>query len=227
LIDLCLLIVIAAIWNTHSRAGLVSFLIAALFFIGLKLLLIKGRKFNLKTVSLLLLFGISFLIVIADDVTAIINSLGQNSEDSIEYVGEAAKGRVLANKQIIDHYSQYWLTGVGPGAYEVFFVNHRSVEQVAFFDHAHNDYFEFLIEYGIFSLVLFALLSIIVYRMVQNSFPSKSYLTKLLGFAAISAIIYMLTHGTMDFNARIPANVVTLIVVISLVYARFLMKKAN
>lgn len=224
-VDVSLLIIIAAIWGTHSRAGLVSFLLATLFFVGFKLVLMKGRTINIKTIGFLSIAGLMFLIVIADDVTQILNQLGQNSDDKLGYISKTAEGRMLANHQILEFYPRYWFTGVGPGAYEVFFVNHRVLEQDAFFDHAHNDYLEFLIEYGVLSGLILVFLISVIYRIIKCSFYSKSNLTVLLGFAACSSIIYMLLHGTMDFNARIPANVVTLIVVISLTYARLLKQK--
>ena len=40
-------------------------------------------------------------------------------------------------------------------------------------------------------------------------------------------MIYMLLHGNMDFNARIPANVVTIIVAISVIYGRIVISSVN
>lgn len=169
--------------------------------------------------------GIVFLVLVADDINYLMKILGQDSEDSVEFVVDSAKGRMLAVNQFFDNIGKYWFSGVGPGAYQVFFVNHRTVEQVAYFDHAHNDYIEFVTEYGLFSLILLAIVAVFLYRIFMFIFRSESRFYRIVGICCISSIIYMLSHGTMDFNGRIPANVFAIIVVISTIYGRIVMSK--
>jgi len=172
-------------------------------------------------------FVIILLIAVADDVNYFMDSLGQNTENSADHVMQSAQGRLLAVEQAIEHFPKYWFSGVGPGAYQVFFVNHRSVEQLYYFDHAHNDYVEFIVEYGLFSLLLLSMLLVFLYRIFVFIFKTKSRFYNSLGICVISCMIYMLLHGNMDFNARIPANVVTIIVVISMIYGRIVMSGVN
>jgi len=227
ILDLSLFLILAGIWNTHSRAGLASFLLA-LFFLSMFVFFSKKNKsVSYKKILSVFALGIVLLIFVADDVNYLMNSLGQNADDSIEHVMGTAQGRLLAFNQVVDNYPSYWFSGVGPGAYQVFFVNHRVLEQTAFFDHAHNDYIEFIIEYGLMSLMLLTLLLVFLYKIFMFIFKTHSKFYKYLGICVISSMIYMLLHGNMDFNARIPANVVTIIVAISAVYGRIVMSGVN
>lgn len=227
LLDFSLFLMLAGIWNTHSRAGLASFLLALLFLSMFLFLSKKIKTINYKVIMSIFAVIIVLLIVVADDVNFLMNSLGQNSTDSVGHILSSAQGRLLAFNQVIDNYHLYWFSGVGPGAYQVFFVNHRLLEQTSYFDHAHNDYIEFLIEYGIFSIILLVLLLVFLYRIFIFIFKTNSSFYKYLGICIISCMIYMLLHGNMDFNARIPANVVTIIVVISIIYGRIVMSGIN
>jgi O-antigen ligase len=226
-LDFGLFLIVAGIWNTHSRAGLASFLLSLLFLFLFVFFSKKIKSINYKAIISTCVLGIVLLIVVADDVNYLMESLGQKSEDSIEHVLSSAEGRMLAFNQVTDNYSKYWFSGVGPGAYPVFFVNHRLMEQTAFFDHAHNDYIEFAIEYGMFSLILVLFLLIFLFRIFTFIFKTNSSFYKIVGICVISCMIYLLLHGNMDFNARIPANVVTIIVAISVIYGRIVISSVN
>ena len=219
-LDFALFLIVVGIWNTHSRAGLASLVLALVFNYSLWLHLLKNKKSGIKQLFVVSIVLLIVLVSVSDDVNFYMQSLGQNSEDSGAYLMDSAEGRLLAVDQAFTHMPKYWFSGVGPGAYQVFFVNHRMLEQTAYFDHAHNDYIEFIVELGVFSLILGALVAVFFYRLFVFAIRAKSEFYKLLTISIISAIVYMLLHGTFDFNARIPANVVAIIVAISLVYGK-------
>lgn len=226
LLDVGLFLILAGIWNSHSRAGISSFMLALIFLTIFKIFSQKIKTINYKVILSVFLLGIVLLIAVADDVNYIVNSLG-DEQDGLSKVEGSAEGRILAINQAVDNYPKYWFSGVGPGAYQVFFVNHRMVEQTAYFDHAHNDYVEFVIEYGVFSLVLLAMLLVFLYRIFMFIFKTRSSFYNIFGICVISAMIYLLLHGTMDFNARIPANIMTIILSISAIYGRIVMSDMN
>jgi O-antigen ligase len=227
LLDFCLFLIVAGIWNTHSRAGLASFLLALLFLSLFVFFSKKIKTINYKAIIASCILAIVLLIIVAEDVNYLMASLGQGSEDSVEHVLSSAQGRMLAFNQVVENFPDYWFSGVGPGAYQVFFVNHRMLEQTAYFDHAHNDYIEFAIEYGLFSLILVLFLLVFLYRIFIFIFNTKSTFYKFLGICVICCMIYLLLHGNMDFNARIPANIVTIIVAISIIYGRIVTSSMN
>lgn len=226
LLDVGLFLILAGIWNSHSRAGVSSFLLALLFLFLFKFFSQKIKAINYKVIVSVFVLAIVLLIAVADDVNYIMNTLG-DSDNSLSKVEQSAEGRLLAFNQAVDNYPQFWFSGVGPGAYQVFFVNHRMIEQTAYFDHAHNDYVEFVVEYGLFSLVLLAMLLLFLYRIFLFIFKTRSSFYNILGISVISAMIYLLLHGTMDFNARIPANIMTIILAISVIYGRIVMSNMN
>lgn len=227
MLDFVLFLILAGIWNTHSRAGLSSFILAILFFLAFMFFNKKIKVINYKMILIGFSMVIALLVIVADDVNYFMESLGAKSIDSMGYVISSAEGRVMAVNQVAEHYSSYLLTGVGPGAYEVFFVNYRELGQVSFFDHAHNDYIEFLIEYGVLSIVLLVIVLLFLYKIFIFNFKTKSSFYRVLGIGVISCVIYMLLHGTMDFNARIPANIVTIILAISVIYGKIVMSSVN
>lgn len=222
LLDFSLFLIVAGVWSTHSRAGLASFLLSLAFLSILIFYFVKNNSVSIKKIAFAISIGALLLVILADDVGYLLKILGQNSDDSFEYVMNTAEGRLLAFNQVVANYSSFWFSGVGPGAYQVFFVNHRLVDQSAYFDHAHNDYIEFLIEYGLFSLIMLVLLVVFLYKIFIFVKKSSSRLHQYLGICVVSSIIYMLFHGSMDFNARIPANVFTIILAISMVYGRII-----
>jgi O-antigen ligase len=226
-LDFGLFLIVAGIWNTHSRAGLASFILTLLFLLLFVFFSKNIKSINYKAIISSCVLGIVLLIVVADDVNYLMESLGQKSEDSVEHILSSAEGRMLAVNQVTENYSKYMFSGVGPGAYPVFFVNHRLLEQTAFFDHAHNDYIEFAIEYGLFSIILVLFLLVFLFRIFTYIFKTNSSFYKIVGICVISCMIYMLLHGNMDFNARIPANVVTIIVAISVIYGRIVISSVN
>ncbi len=219
-LDFVMFLIVVGIWNTHSRAGLASFALALVFFYSLWLYFLKNKKTGVKKLFTISLFFLVVLVLVSDDVNYYMQSLGQNSEDRGAYLMDSAEGRWLAVDQAFTHMPKYWFSGVGPGAYQVFFVNHRILEQTAYFDHAHNDYIEFIVEFGVLSLILGTLVAVFFYRLFVFSLRTKSGFYRFITISIISSIVYMLLHGIFDFNARIPANVVTIIVAISLVYGK-------
>jgi O-antigen ligase len=227
LLDFCLFLMLMGIWNTHSRAGLVAFLLAMVFLVIINVIIKKHKNINIKTLMIGFILVILGLVLVADDINYLFNTLGLHTNDSLNFIANSAQDRLLAFNQAIENYHKYWFTGVGPGAYQVFFVNHRILDQTAYFDHAHNDYIEFIIEYGLFSVILLMLLILILFRIVKFIYKTHSHFYKIIGISVISCLLYLLIHGNIDFNARIPANVVTIIVAISVIYGKIIMLDVN
>lgn len=219
LIDFTLIVIAAGIWNTHSRSGVFSFLIGFLFFVTIMVILNNRCNFK-KIVLMLVVAGVLMLPLLWPDLLVLQKSLGLGM-DSQEIVFDQ---RYNAYLQVFENFSKFWFTGVGPGAYSVFFVNQRTAEHIYFFDHVHNDYLEFLIEFGLFSIIILLMLFWVIRRLIVNV-RTKSHLQKTLMLAAMSSVIYMLLHGLLDFNFRIPANVVVLVVVLALALKRQKRKK--
>ncbi len=217
-LDVALLLLVAALATTHSRAGVASALGAVVVFfwcVGRKP---KARAQVSADTSSLLAAGtrrkgqgwvlLLTLILVGVFAGSELVHTGQRlapGQDSL--AGE----RWLAIQQGVRHVGEYFPWGVGGGAYQHFFVLHREAGQTHFFDHAHNDYLEFVIENGLGALILLALLWRVMrqaWRVCGTRAAVDSDL-RLGASLAFATLIYFLLHGLLDFNARIPANALT------------------
>jgi len=109
------------------------------------------------------------------------------------------------------------LVGSGGGTYINSFLQFRDFDIRKLYDHAHNDYLEFLAEYGLigtfflFLLVLYSLFSALVaMRKRQSSFMQG------VAFACAMGILSLLIHSLSDFNLQIPANASLFVVLLAL-----------
>ncbi len=97
--------------------------------------------------------------------------------------------------------------GHGAGSFEAVYQPYPDDVIRLHFDHAHNDYLQFLVEFGIIGtapLALFVLMSL-GYAM-QSFWMRRSRYRSGVGFAALMAIMVILIHSFTDFNLQIPAN---------------------
>ncbi|MGE3104288.1 MAG: O-antigen ligase family protein [Lysobacterales bacterium] len=99
------------------------------------------------------------------------------------------------------------LLGHGAGSFRVLFPAVKPASVQLFYEHAHNDYLELLVERGLLGLGLWLLavltplaLALRVLRRHQDS------LHRGLAVASIAAGSALLLHGLVDFNQQIPAN---------------------
>ena len=104
-----------------------------------------------------------------------------------------------------------WLFGVGPGAFEdVFQLVKPSYFSVRFI-YAHNDYLEFLFEFGL--LVALAILCAVIFWF-KKVYPKGNHL---LRAGALGSIVAVAMHSLVDFNLQIPASALLAWVALGLV----------
>ncbi|GAB3097065.1 O-antigen ligase family protein [Aestuariicella hydrocarbonica] len=111
------------------------------------------------------------------------------------------------------------LLGSGAGSYYTAFPQYRQQDIPIYYDHAHNDYFEFLAEHGVLGcLPLLTLIILTLMTAAQTMRQRKTLLFQAMAFAPMMAVIALLLHSTVDFNLQIPANAATFVVLISLAW---------
>lgn len=95
-----------------------------------------------------------------------------------------------------------WLFGIGPGAFEdVFHLVQPEYLNVRFV-YAHNDYLEFILEFGlVFSAVIF--FSVLYWFM--KVYPKGGFGLRAGALGAIAAVCL---HSTVDFNLQIPGSAI-------------------
>ena len=110
-----------------------------------------------------------------------------------------------------------WLTGTGAGSFYTVFPQYHTRIVHLHYDHAHNEYLQFLIEYGIVGFLLLA--SAVLYSLIQALKALKQRSDPLcqgLAFGAVMAIVGMLMHISVDFPLQAPATTVNFIAILIL-----------
>lgn len=100
-------------------------------------------------------------------------------------------------------------TGVGVGNFVPWFQGHapRELQLHGYINHAHNEYAQWALESGVFSLLWMALLTVwLAWTMprggVEGVRPSA------LGLASWLSVVVVLAHGAVDYPLRTPAGLV-------------------
>jgi putative inorganic carbon (HCO3(-)) transporter len=208
---------VIALVLTHSRMGNASFLASLLVTGTVALFLMKEMP---RPETLL----IASLIVI--DIVMIGSWVG------IERVKERIAGTTLAQESrdefglySLRMWRDYPLFGAGAGSYASVFPRYREGEAGrGLLEHAHNDYLEFLAEYGILGAVLPAgVVLLALWNAIITLHTRRSQFARGIGFGALMAITAMLIHATVEFNLQIPAYAATFLVILTIPWhARYL-----
>lgn len=101
----------------------------------------------------------------------------------------------------------FWF-GHGAGSFRSLFPSARSEDlSNKFYDHAHNDFVQLLVEYGLVGAILAGLCVLLCLRAAFRALRHRSDKTALgCAFCACFGITSLLIHGAADFNFQIPAN---------------------
>ena len=104
----------------------------------------------------------------------------------------------------------YALTGSGAGTFKSVYPLYQNKNTSAlFFDHAHNDYIESLVENGApVSALLLAAVALSLLRITAGFFKRRDPLMRGIIFASLAGTISILVHSIVDFNFQIPANAI-------------------
>lgn len=205
-----LVMMVAGLVMTHSRMGNSAFF-ASLAIAGVLALLLSKRSTKATIVL------ISSLIII--DLFVVGTFFGvEKVVQRLENSSEASETRDEVNTYTLDAIQDNLLTGTGAGTYYTNFPAYRQYDAGAgFYDHAHNDYFEFASDYGVIvtgCLMLAVLWAFI--SAIRAQINRKTALMRGIAFSATMAIIALAIHSTVDFNLQIPANAATFVVILAL-----------
>ena len=100
------------------------------------------------------------------------------------------------------------------------FARSRSGDVVDYYNHAHNDYIQFMSEYGAlgtFWIALFVLSSTVI--AISTLIKRNNPIMQSVGFAGLMVIIALLMHSLVDFNLQIMANASSAIIILGLVWS--------
>jgi len=205
-----LAIMVIALVLTHSRMGNTAFFASLLITGSLALILLRDMP---RPVMIL----IASLIVI--DILIIGSWVGlEKVTHRIAQTALVSETRDDFDRNSVRMWQDYPLFGAGAGSYYSVYPPYREGTTSGRFliDHAHNDYLEFLTEYGLLGMLLPAGVIILALRNAILALRRRrSQFAKGIGFASLMAITAMLIHATVEFNLQIPAYAATFMVILA------------
>jgi len=216
---LMLIVMVTALVLTRSRMGNAGFF-AALLIAGF----LAVWMFSEARTKLLLL--VASLIVI--DLVLIGSWVGvdrvldrvQGTELLIEDGGtqESVEQRQLAAMHAVGMVRDYPVFGVGAGAFASAFPPYQAPGDL-FFDHAHNDYVQWVAEHGWGGFIwLTGFLFCTWWVCLDVLRNRRSSLPRGVAMAVLMASLCMAIHSTVDFNLQLPANALTLMCILGLAW---------
>lgn len=215
-IRLSLIVMVIALVMTHSRMGNTAFFISLVVVGSLFIFTHKQHQLrnSLVLISIVLIdmmvisqyFGLEHLkdrLLMTQLTDQVING------EVVQKANELRDNVVLSSLPLLE---KHLLIGNGAGSFESIYQQYPGSDIRLHFDHAHNDYLQFLIEFGaigLLPLVLFVLISL--WYALQALLMQESNYRSGVGFAALMGIISILIHSLTDFNLQIPANAATFV----------------
>ncbi len=98
----------------------------------------------------------------------------------------------------------YWFAGSGAGTYIDLFPLYSPAGVQSIYDHAHNDYLEFILENGaVGTLILGAFAVLVLLAVSRRKIHGRNGTMRI---AALSAVFSMAVHSVFDFNLHILSN---------------------
>jgi len=210
-VRIALVIMVIALILTHSRMGNVAFFSAMLIASVVGLVTNKSRS---KSV---LLFFASMIVV---DLFLVGTWFGIDEvAQRLEKTGFHRETRDEVYMDGLDIISAYPFTGTGGGTFESVYPIYKDGDVLLHYDHVHNDYLEFAIEYGLPATLVLGVA--VFWTLVVSVLAQKHRKRRLLrsaGFASFMGIVAILIHSLVDFNLHIPANAAYFITLMALAW---------
>ena len=214
---LALVVMVIALVLTRSRTGNTAFFISLLLTGGLFVLIEKQHRLRnsliLGSIILIDVLIISQYFGLEQLKDRLVNTQLRDVVVEGVVVQKSTEDRPDVFAYALPLLLEKPLTGQGAGSFEAVFPQYPGADIRAHFDHAHNDYLEFGIEYGLLgSLPLAAFMLLALWHALRALWQRQSVYRSGVGFGASMGIIALLIHSGTDFNLQIPANAATLIV---------------
>lgn len=220
LLRLMLVVMVIALVLTRSRMGNAAFF-TALLLTGLLALWVFKRA-RTKLLVLVLSLVVVDLVVIGSWVglERVVERV-QGTELLIEHGGtqESVEQRQLAALHATHMVQDFAVFGTGAGSFASTFGRYQAPGDL-FFDHAHNDYVQWVAEHGLGGALLvlgFVLSTLVACAKVLKY--RKSTPTRGVALGASMAFVCLAIHSSVDFNLQLPANALTLVCIFAMAWA--------
>jgi putative inorganic carbon (hco3(-)) transporter len=237
-VRICMVLLVIALVLTSSRMGNIAFF-SALLLTGSIAYFVMAHRPPALGALLVSLVLIDLLVVGswfgADQIAARLAAtrLELGAEQSIAPAANASTAETVATTPLeVDRerpglaraglrlFQRAPWFGHGAGSFRALFPSVRSLDiSSKFYDHAHNDFVQLLVEYGIVGALLALALLTLALRAAISCLRNRSDKVALgLAFASLFGMSSLLIHGVADFNFQIPANASTFSVLLALAW---------
>ncbi|PYL01349.1 MAG: hypothetical protein DME19_01880, partial [Verrucomicrobia bacterium] len=218
------IVMLAGIGVTVSRGGWAATIAASLLFF---ILLIRRRQYSVPALIVLVLFaafGALFYLKTDRAQRRLENMFSEGSPDSVQT-------RTCLWKPAFQMWRDHFWLGVGPGLFDCRFPLYRPPDVQLRPGHAHNDYLNTLVDWGVagFSMIAaaFALLLWGIFRTWKSVSREPSELgTKpsnraAFVFGGAIGLLAILIQSFTDFNMHVPANAILAVSLTALLSSHF------
>ncbi len=207
---LALIMMVIALILTRSRMGNTAFF-ASMCICAVGFMLLRHRRYVLRTLML-------FASIVLIDLLIVSNWYGlERVVDRIEQTDLATENRATLLGEAQRTVETYARAGSGLGTFAMAHAPFRKPSSWTYFDHAHNDYVQFVIETGVIGLGLLGVFVLgHVLHAIRVLLARRRRSAAAATFAALMAIMAQAIHATADFNLQIPANAASLLVLMAL-----------
>ena len=122
-------------------------------------------------------------------------------------------------RRAMDYLRDFPLTGSGAGSFYVVFPAYHNQKLSGFYDFAHNDYVQQAAETGMIGLGLSAFIVLLaLWQALSALRRRRDPVMRGTAFAVAMAICWLAIHSTVDFNMQIPANALTMTVLLAMAW---------
>ncbi|WP_179985175.1 O-antigen ligase family protein [Alteromonas macleodii] len=204
-----IIIMVIALVMSRSRMGNSAFFIAMTITATLGLIYFKPRQ-----KSYVVLF-ISMLVI---DILIVSSLFGlKQVQQRLEQTNLTQESRDEVVTDALPLLSQYGVIGTGGGTFYTVYPQVQSESIQHFYDHAHNEYLQFAIEFGIVGAAIIAVLVLLCAKSALSAIRHRRHpLPRGTAFATVMAVIGMALHSTVDFPLQAPANTAIFIILLAL-----------
>lgn len=186
-------IVLIALLGAQSRMGLVAALIALFVFV-----FTKGIKFKNKAYSAIFTQYSTLLLLVVIFLFLVWYGLGDIGQRYTEL--ENGNSRTEIWQSIFSLPLELWIKGIGPGAFNDVFNQVRPAHFGKEMRYAHNDYLQFLLQFGLIwsSIIVGAFIWFLIKYLPEGDLRARS--------GALAALAALAIHSLVDCVMQIPGS---------------------
>jgi O-antigen ligase len=137
-------------------------------------------------------------------------------------------GRPVIWKDTVNLVKDFPALGTGLGTYIYIFPKYKTIRARLLYDHAHNDYLEYLSEIGIIGiLIMLAGIALFIIKIIKRWQKRRDAYVRGMTLGGLTGIVAIILHSAADFNLHIPANALLLAIIMGLTFNMVNLKSAG